>query len=156
MFAVTEAAGYRSFEMNRLPIAIGLTLAVIAISLGVAIAASSGTDSGQAPRPKAPALAGTTAKTTHLRSRSWRLGAVRSHGRVVVIQYAEGDCWVGGRSQVSQTKTAVTIELLQAYTGGTGVACPQFLIIRTLSVHLQAPLGRRRLLHAPVGAPTIR
>jgi hypothetical protein len=67
-----------------------------------------------------------------------------------LVRYAEGDCWGGGRAHVTQTEASVTIELLQSYSGGAGVACPLFILLRNLRVQLRAPLGQRHLLHAPV------
>jgi len=85
-------------------------------------------------------------------SRPWTLRTVRDHGRVVVISYSEGGCWGPAQVRVAQKRTTVTIELLQPYSGGPGVACPQFLLVRDISVRLKVPLGRRHLIHAPLGA----
>jgi hypothetical protein len=132
-------------EMRRLAIAVALVLALAALGVGVAIAASGG--GGKAPAPRTA-----TTAAGHLVSRGWALGAIRSHGRVIVIRYTEGDCWGAAHARASESSKSVTIELLQTYTGGRGVACPEFLIVRTLSVHLKTALGRRRLVHGPVSA----
>jgi hypothetical protein len=134
--------------MRKLAVGIGLVLLLAAVGVGVAIAASGAARGAKAvtQAPREP----TAGATRLLRSRSWRLRAV--HGRVVVIRYTEGDCWGGGMAHTSERKKSVMIELLQPFSGGAGVACPQFLTVRSLSVHLKAPLGHRRLLHAPLGA----
>jgi hypothetical protein len=134
--------------MRRLAVAGGLVVALGALGVGAAIAASGGT-----PRAQAGATVHRTAvMTTLLRSRPWTLRALRNHGRIIVIRYTEGDCWGAAQAHVTQKRTSVTIELLQAYSGGAGVACAQFLMIRALDVHLRATLGHRRLIHAPLGA----
>ena len=125
--------------------AIGLAIALAALGVGVGVAIASGGTYLQASRPAVLPAGGT------LLSRPWRLRAI--HGRVVVIRYTEGDCWGAGKALTSERPKSVTIELRQAYTGGARVACPQFLVVRTLSVHLKAPLGRRRLVHARLSSP---
>lgn len=136
--------------MRRLAIAVGLVLALAAAGVGAAIGAS-----GSIPPAGhgAPATGATAANTTRLLSRPWKLRAFRRHRRVVVVRYTEGDCWGAARAHVTERALSVTIELLQRYSGGTGIACPQFLIVRNLSIGLKTPLGHRRLVHAPLSVP---
>ncbi len=123
-----------------------------AVGVGVAIAASGGGHSS-----RAVATAPRTAVATELLlSRPWTLRAVRDHGRVLAITYTEGDCWGASRVRVTQKQKSVTIELLQSFSGGGVAACPQFLLVRDLQVHLRAPLSHRRLIHARLsGSPAL-
>jgi hypothetical protein len=124
--------------MRRLVVVIGLVSA-----LAVAAAASGCGGQAQAGATAPPKVANSI-------SRPWTLRAVRDHGRVIVIRYTEGDCWGAAQARTTETQASVTIELLQFHSPGPG-ACPLFLLNRDLQVHLQAPLGHRRLIHARVG-----
>ncbi|MDQ6915583.1 MAG: hypothetical protein M3155_07205 [Actinomycetota bacterium] len=116
-----------------------------AVCAGVAAVALAGCGGGKSPRPTPPPAG---------LSIPWRLAAgLHSQVRVLHLLYTFPGriCdYRFGRAIARETAKAVTVGVYARFVPHPDLACIAVLGGGRTTVRLRAPLGRRRLLHAPV------
>ncbi len=132
--------------------------AIVVTGTALAGCGSSGGSVSDAPGGNLAVVPGATGR---MLNSPWTLIAV--HGRRIKISAQHEGCtnrfsYQFDPTTVTQTSGHVTIAVYDLVTAmPKGYACPaQAIAPLTLTVRLQAPLGRRALVHAPVApqAPT--
>ncbi|MFL6239757.1 MAG: hypothetical protein ACJ735_09760 [Actinomycetes bacterium] len=102
-----------------------------------------------------PLPAATTPSDSHyeLKSVTWTLANAKDNRQTLVISYPGSGCEQPAGVKVTQTSAYVMVGTYVRVAKPTSqpMACPQFAIIVTGTVHLDAPLGKRRLYHEPTG-----
>jgi hypothetical protein len=100
--------------------------------------------------PLPTASATTPATGIHQVSLPWSYAGLQDSGRLVLLQIEDGGCTRFSGVAVRQSVDSVEIEVVGSSDQRAQMACPAIARIIRGSVRLQAALGQRRLLHAPV------
>jgi hypothetical protein len=82
----------------------------------------------------------------------WTFVSLAADGRTIKVTYdaGDGDCVQPVALEVDQTATQVTVAAWSKSTARAGQACADPLVQAAGSITLDAPLGDRTLLHAPI------
>lgn len=128
-----------------------LVLVVVATS-GCGSGSGSGSD-GPAAAPSAPAASAPAASVpgeavTELISVPWRLAG--TDGTLLEIRVSGAGCVSFQNVEVTETAKAVTIAAMSVKDVTPGVFCSAELTTEQVPTSLERPLGKRRLVHAPV------
>jgi hypothetical protein len=80
----------------------------------------------------------------------WQFVALSNSGKTINIQVQYGGCTAFDYVEVQQTSSSVEITAWGSRSTDTHVMCPAFVALLRGTVTLDAPLGSRQLLHAPI------